>query len=129
MKTELIALQPKLVEAQKETADMMVVITSETEEANKVKTVVEGEEAIANTKAAEVKEIKDDCEADLAEAIPVLNSAIAALDTLQKKDIDEVKSMKKQTIVGGRQRDAREVKVMEQKLPEATGPTPERRSS
>eukprot|EP01047_Picozoa_sp_COSAG01_P001177 COSAG01_NODE_25_length_37050_cov_211.559119_13_plen_3716_part_00 len=95
MKEELIALQPKLVEAQKETADMMVIIEKETEEANKVKVVVEADEAKANAKAAEVKEIKDDCEADLAEAIPVLNSAIAALDTLKKSDIDEVKSMKK----------------------------------
>ena len=93
MKQELIDLQPKLVVAQEETAEMMVVIERETEEAMKVKVVVEADEAAASATAAEVKAVKDDCEADLAEAIPVLNSAMAALDTLQKKDIDEVKKM------------------------------------
>eukprot|EP00329_Picozoa_sp_Boothbay-MS584-11_P000996 19247_6 len=95
MKEELIALQPKLVIAQQETAEMMVVIERETEEANKVKVVVEAEEAEANKTAQEVKAVKDDCEADLAEAIPVLKSAVAALDTLKKSDIDEVKNMGK----------------------------------
>ena len=94
MKAELIALQPELVVAQKETAEMMVVVAGESEAAEKVKVVVEAEEAKASAKAAEVKEIKDDCEADLAEAIPVLNAALAALDTLKKSDIDEVKAMK-----------------------------------
>ena len=94
MKEELIALQPKLKVAQEETAEMMVKVGQETEEANKIKEVVAGEEAKASAKAAEVKEIKDECEADLAEAIPILNAAIAALNTLKKSDIDEVKSMK-----------------------------------
>ena len=94
MKTELIALQPELVIAQQETAEMMVVIERESEEANKVKVVVSGEEAAANAEAAAVKEIKDSCEADLAEAIPILNAAVKALDTLKKSDLDEVKGMK-----------------------------------
>ena len=93
MKQELIDLQPKLVVAQQETAEMMVVIERETEEAMKVKAVVEVDEAAASKTAGEVQAVKDDCEADLAEAIPVLNAALSALDTLQKKDIDEVKKM------------------------------------
>ena len=32
--------------------------------------------------AAEAKKMKDECEADLAEAIPALNAAVAALDAL-----------------------------------------------
>jgi dynein heavy chain len=95
MKTELIELQPKLVVAQQETAEMMVVIERETEDANKVKAVVEKEEAAANETAMEVKAVKDECEADLAEAIPVLNAAVKALDTLKKSDTDEVKNMGK----------------------------------
>ena len=43
----------------------------------------------------EAKGMKEECEADLAEAIPALNAAVAALDTLKKADIDEVKSMGK----------------------------------
>ena len=43
--------------------------------------------------AAEAKAMKDECEADLAEAIPALNAAVAALDTIKKPDIDLVKNM------------------------------------
>ena len=39
------------------------------------------------------KAIKDDCDRELSEAIPILESAIAALNTLTTKDISLVKSM------------------------------------
>ena len=55
---------------------------------------LQSEEKVANEVAAmRVKGIKDECEADLAEAIPALNSALAALDTIKKADIDLVKGM------------------------------------
>ena len=38
--------------------------------------------------------MKNECEADLAEAMPILQKAIKALNTLSKNDITEVKSMK-----------------------------------
>jgi dynein heavy chain len=38
--------------------------------------------------------IKDECEADLAEALPALKAAEDALNTIQKPDITEVKGMK-----------------------------------
>lgn len=38
-----------------------------------------------------VKVIKDDCEADLAEAMPAYESAVRALDSLDKKSIQELK--------------------------------------
>jgi len=44
---------------------------------------VRGEEALANEQAAESQALKEECEADLAEAIPALNAALAALDTLK----------------------------------------------
>lgn len=56
--------------------------------------MVSKEEAIANAEAGKVKAIKDECEADLAEAMPMLESALKALDTLTKNDITEVKGMK-----------------------------------
>lgn len=52
------------------------------------------EEAVASGEAAKVKAIKDECEADLAEAMPLLEAALKALDTLTKNDITEVKGMK-----------------------------------
>ena len=51
---------------------------------------------MANEAAAKAKAIKDECEADLAEAIPALEAALAALNTLTSKDITVVKSMKVQ---------------------------------
>ena len=69
----------------------MDVIAMETVEADKVKEVVSKEEAVASEEAAKVQAIKADCEADLAEAMPVLDRALKALNTLTKNDITEVK--------------------------------------
>lgn len=52
------------------------------------------DEAVANEAASKSQAIKDECEADLAEAIPALEAAINALNTLTSKDITLVKSMK-----------------------------------
>jgi len=59
--------------------------------------VIAGDEVIANQAAAAAQGIKEECESDLAEAIPALEAAIQALDTLKPADITEVKSMKVQT--------------------------------
>lgn len=49
---------------------------------------------MANEAAAAAQAIKDDCESDLAEAIPALEAALDALNTLKPADITVVKSMK-----------------------------------
>ena len=61
---------------------MIVVIEKESKEVAKKETVVKADEAVANKQAMEAKAIKDECDADLAEAIPILESALAALKTL-----------------------------------------------
>lgn len=48
----------------------------------KVAKVVSQDEAVANEQATAAKAIADDCDKDLAKALPILNSALAALDTL-----------------------------------------------
>ncbi len=63
-------------------AQMIVVIEKESKEVAKKETVVKADEAVANKQAMEAKAIKDECDADLAEAIPILESALAALKTL-----------------------------------------------
>ena len=45
--------------------------------------MVRKDEEAANEKAAEAKALKDECESDLAEAIPALEAAITALNTLK----------------------------------------------
>ncbi|KAK3235325.1 hypothetical protein CYMTET_54468 [Cymbomonas tetramitiformis] len=94
MQEELTALQPKLEQSSKETMELMKVIEKETIAADEVKLVVSKEEAVANAEAAKVKAVKDDCNADLAKAMPMLEAAIKALDTLKPSDIVEVKNMK-----------------------------------
>eukprot|EP00892_Ulva_mutabilis_P009854 jgi/Ulvmu1/7240/UM035_0027.1 len=94
MRTDLIALQPQLEEAKVTTDMAMEVIAKETVEADKVKEAVSSEEAVASEEAAKVQAIKTECENDLAEAIPVLDKAVKALNTLTKGDIGEVKGMK-----------------------------------
>ena len=56
--------------------------------------MVAADEAVANEAAAKAQSIKEDCENDLAEAIPALENALAALDTLKPSDITLVKTMK-----------------------------------
>lgn len=58
MKEELVALQPQLVATGKEVAATLEVVDKETREAEAVQKVVQGEEAIANEKAAASKVIK-----------------------------------------------------------------------
>ena len=94
MKEELIALQPVLVKTSEEVEETLIVVDKETEQAEAKRAVVEKEEAVANVKAQVAKAIKDECEAELAEAIPLLEAAITALNTLTKNDITLVKSMK-----------------------------------
>ena len=48
----------------------------------KTEKIVKAEEVIANEQASVAKGIKDECDADLAEAIPILESALSALNTL-----------------------------------------------
>merc|ERR1719163_1424554 len=94
MQEELTALKPNLITAKAETEEMQVVIDKEVKEViEPKKAIVSKEEAAVGKVAAEAKAMKDDCEADLAEAIPALNAAVAALDTIKKPDIDMVKGM------------------------------------
>ncbi|XP_010562350.1 PREDICTED: dynein heavy chain 7, axonemal [Haliaeetus leucocephalus] len=94
MQSELEALQPQLREASKQVDEMMVVIQKESLEVAKTEKVVKADEAVANEQAMAAKAIKDECDADLAQAMPCLESALAALDTLTAQDITVVKSMK-----------------------------------
>lgn len=94
MQEELQALQPELIKTSAETEKLMIKIEQDTVEVEAKKEVVAADEAVANEAAAAAQAIKDDCESDLAEAIPALESAISALNTLKPADITLVKSMK-----------------------------------
>ena len=61
---------------------MMVVIEKESKEVAAQEKIVKADEAVANKQAEDAQAIKDECDADLAEAIPILESALVALNTL-----------------------------------------------
>jgi dynein heavy chain, axonemal len=95
MKEELTALQPKLIEAGKETAKKLIDVEKAQKKATAKEKVIAVDEKEAGEVAAAANELKTNCEAILAEAIPALKAATAALNTLKKSHIDEVKALKK----------------------------------
>ncbi|CAH1783738.1 unnamed protein product, partial [Owenia fusiformis] len=94
MQVELEELKPQLVVSAAENERMMIVIDKESKDVEETSTKVKAEEAVANEQAATAQALKDECEAELAEAIPALEAAISALNTLKPSDITLVKSMK-----------------------------------
>jgi dynein heavy chain len=95
MQIELNDLQPVLKKTSEENAALMVTIDKNQKEAAVTKANVQKDEAAANEVAAGANAMKQDCEKDLAEAMPALEAALGALKNLKKGDIVEVKSMAK----------------------------------
>lgn len=94
MQTELNELQPKLL-AMAENCDRMTIeIENKTLEASVATEQVKRDELIANEQATSAEEMEDECSKDLAQAVPVLEDALQALNTLKPADITLVKSMK-----------------------------------
>ena len=87
MQKELEELQPQLVVSAEENSKMLVVIEKESGEVEATSKQVKADEAVANEQAAQAQALKDECEEDLAEAIPALEAAIAALNTLKVKSL------------------------------------------
>uniref|UniRef100_A0A8C9VXT2 Dynein axonemal heavy chain 12 n=1 Tax=Scleropages formosus TaxID=113540 RepID=A0A8C9VXT2_SCLFO len=74
--------------------DALQVIEVESVQVEAKSKVVRVDEEMATLKANEAQALKDECESDLAEAIPALEAALSALDTLKPSDVTIVKSMK-----------------------------------
>jgi dynein heavy chain, axonemal len=91
LQQELTKKQPILVQAQKDAADLIVVVTKEKADAAIVQENVEKEEAIVGKQAGEVEVLANDAQADLDKAMPAFNNALKALATLKKDDITEIK--------------------------------------
>lgn len=94
MQKSLADYQPQLEAMTIKAIEMAKQIETETNEVEKASDLVKKDEAIANEQAAAAQVLKLDCEADLAQAIPILEDAISALNTLKPTDITLVKSMK-----------------------------------
>ncbi|XP_046403326.1 dynein axonemal heavy chain 7 [Ischnura elegans] len=94
MEKELKELQPQLIVASNQVEEMMTKVESESKQVAEVEKNVKADEEVAKEKAQVAQGIKDECDADLAEAMPIMESALAALNTLTPADITIIKTMK-----------------------------------
>ncbi|KAL6428106.1 hypothetical protein ACFW04_008466 [Cataglyphis niger] len=94
MQNTLKELQPQLITATQDIQKMLADVERENQEVAEFEKVVKVDEAAAEVVANEAAVIKSECDADLAAAMPILNRAQAALDTLTTADIAVVKVMK-----------------------------------
>ena len=58
---------------------------------DQVREIVEAEEAVMQKETKVVQDYADECQADLASVIPAIQLAIDSLNTLNKKDISELR--------------------------------------
>ena len=79
MQAELSLLQPKLVEASRQTDAMMKTIQQESAEVEKTSALIRADEVAANQQAAVSQALKAECEADLAEALPALECILSII--------------------------------------------------
>ena len=76
MQRELSELKPQLVLAASKTQDMMREIEEETVKVRAASAQVRSDEKVANLQAAAAEELKRECEAELAQAIPILEGNV-----------------------------------------------------
>eukprot|EP01083_Nonionella_stella_P245320 852816_1 len=95
LQDELTKLAPQLVVKQKEATELLAKIAVDQAEADKVKAKVEAEAAVVAKQAEETKIVQQDAQGDLDRALPALDAASSALNSLNKSDISEVKGMAK----------------------------------
>uniref|UniRef100_A0A0K0EA45 AAA domain-containing protein n=2 Tax=Strongyloides stercoralis TaxID=6248 RepID=A0A0K0EA45_STRER len=94
LQQELLRLQPELLRTSLETSQLICIIEKETIDVENAREVVAANEFKANTTATNAQSLKAECENDLAEAIPALESAIDALQCIDQSDISMLKAMR-----------------------------------
>lgn len=94
MKGTLTILKPQLELSAQQTVITMKEVENENITVERATILVKQEEEVANRKADIASTLKTECETDLAVAIPILEDAIMALNTLKPTDITLVKAMK-----------------------------------
>nr|XP_036867942.1 dynein heavy chain 6, axonemal [Manis javanica] len=91
MKLDLSALEPVLLTKSQDVEALMDKLAVDQENADQVRNTVQEDEATAKVKAEETQAIADDAQRDLEEALPALDAANKALDSLDKADISEIR--------------------------------------
>eukprot|EP00756_Hemistasia_phaeocysticola_P022945 Hpha_TRINITY_DN15865_c4_g10::TRINITY_DN15865_c4_g10_i1::g.188383::m.188383/K10408/DNAH; dynein heavy chain, axonemal len=92
LKKEIQEMQPKLDKASREADKQEKEIAKAKEGAEKVKEVVQVEEKKCQGIMAEAQAIEAECKEGLDKAMPAFHAAQESLKTLDKKDLDQIKS-------------------------------------
>ncbi|CAM9185724.1 unnamed protein product, partial [Choristocarpus tenellus] len=92
LKQELTQLQPQLEDKANEAEDLLRQVDTEHKEADAIKTKVARDEAGVAQRQEKVLSLQREAQRDLDQALPALEEAIRALNSLKKDDISEVKS-------------------------------------
>ncbi|KAJ1498283.1 Dynein heavy chain 6, axonemal [Coelomomyces lativittatus] len=95
MQQTLVQLGPELKQKAADVETLMIKIAQDQEMADGVKKVVEEEEKFVKEQALQTEAIAKEAQKDLDEALPVLEAAYKALDSLEKKDVAEMKAFAK----------------------------------
>lgn len=94
MQIELEAMQPELIASSEEVERQTVIVEKQTVDAEVIKEAVAKEKASAQVTADAANAIKTECESALAEAMPVVEEAKKALNSIGKNDVVFIKQMK-----------------------------------
>lgn len=92
MSEELVISQEKVIEFQAQCDEFIVIIQTQTLEADEQKKSVAVKSQKIGEEEIECKALAAAAQADLNKAMPALDAAMKALDSLNKKDLTEVKS-------------------------------------
>lgn len=94
LRGDLVKLQPVLKASSEETAALLIVLEKDQKEAKETAAICQKDANECAETTRSVMAIKADCERGLNEALPAFESAVKALDTLDKDSITQMKSYK-----------------------------------
>lgn len=85
--------QPILLQTRKQTEQLMEKLKADQKEADLTKIELKHQENDARERAENAQAMRDDCEKDLSRAMPALNEAIDAVESLNPRILSEMKKM------------------------------------
>ncbi|XP_038073413.1 dynein heavy chain 6, axonemal-like isoform X3 [Patiria miniata] len=91
MQEELVNLGPKIEEKARDTELLLEQLSKDQEAVDQVRFIVQQEEATMQRETQIVQDYADQAQQDLQSVMPALQDAIAALDSLDKSDISEIR--------------------------------------
>lgn len=92
MRAALVRLQPELAQASADTAALLAVLERDQQVVGEQSFACARDTADCADVTQRVEAIRDECQRDLAAAMPALDAAVASLDTINKDDLAVVKS-------------------------------------